>query len=274
MPRHSGCGRALRAPRPPLLLAAALALLAGAAGAPEVSVEFYYSPSSPKSGPYLNRSLGALLAAGLPGSAVRVTVLPWPAGAFVPTRPYLPTPADNASFPDLCALRGVLGGAAPADSQGLAAGVRFAACRASAEFRRGQVNATACAELADLRWDGGQGLEACAQGGDAEALLSGGAYGEAITRTMSRTRYASGLPAIFLDGDPLTCPRADLCDSVWTEAGHEDLERPGSLLAVVCSRLSSAPPACEAAASEAVPADLEKCENCAEVGRFRWGSDC
>ncbi|CAK0816860.1 unnamed protein product, partial [Prorocentrum cordatum] len=201
--------------------------------------------------------------------------------AFVPCRRGGETPpygrarlAVASGAGDLCALRGVLGGAAPADSQGLAAGVRFAACRASAEFRRGQVNATACAELADLRWDGGQGLEACAQGGDAEALLSGGAYGEAITRTMSRTRYASGLPAIFLDGDPLTCPRADLCDSVWTEAGHEDLERPGSLLAVVCSRLSSAPPACEAAASEAVPADLEKCENCAEVGRFRWGSDC
>lgn len=108
--------------------------------------------------------------------------------------------------------------------------------------------------------------------------MQGMEYADAVTAAMTRPRYSKGLPAIFLNGDPLRCTNSTWCDSIWTMNGHEKLVQPGSLLTVVCSKLQQPlPEACTRNAAKIAlktgnpdaGKPLEQCTNCIEVSKHR-----
>merc|ERR1712039_732693 len=85
----------------------------------------------------------------------------------------------------------------------------------------------------------------------------------------------------------LDCSGPYTCNRIWTKQGERPLSQSGDLLTVVCAQLHPRPYACSnhssvtsspktttggsASAAHVKNATFAKdCENCAEVGRFRW----
>lgn len=245
-----------------------VAVSSGAAAAP-TTVEVYYSTSCPNCLQLIQDGALPLLEAQLPSDQVRATLLPWKGD-----RP-------SIAAAHMCALRGEAGaggvGSAPVP------GARFVACDLVNLIvpdapDRTEETARSCAAQAGLAWDGAEGLQACFDGGAGVDLLMSAGYAEQIADADSRIPVTSRTPFVFLDGALLSCPGSAHCDRVWSaeQADWVPLERPGSLLDVVCDRLGpSVPAGCgqagSAAQGPAASQSLDQgCENCAETGRFRW----
>merc|ERR1712060_1047924 len=77
---------------------------------------------------------------------------------------------------------------------------------------------------------------------------------------------------IFLDGTLLACRSSD-CFAARIPAGTEPLPQAGSLLYLVCAKLNPKPESClnvQPASEGAAVQPTPPCENCVEVGAFRW----
>eukprot|EP00411_Alexandrium_monilatum_P106915 CAMPEP_0175774712 /NCGR_PEP_ID=MMETSP0097-20121207/73747_1 /TAXON_ID=311494 /ORGANISM="Alexandrium monilatum, Strain CCMP3105" /LENGTH=153 /DNA_ID=CAMNT_0017085187 /DNA_START=48 /DNA_END=505 /DNA_ORIENTATION=- len=100
------------------------------------------------------------------------------------------------------------------------------------------------------------------------------------------------MPWVFLNGDLLLCDDGRTCTAVQAPTGDRLLPAPGSLLSIVCSHLDDPqPPGClhtdglvqaaqgranedaggESAEQVAVKR-AQACQNCGEVGAFRWSA--
>jgi len=140
-----------------------------------------------------------------------------------------------------------------------------------------------CARKAGIEWEV---LEACTKGPKVFDIMYSTAYANTVVTAMHRLQKAEfeqppSMPWIFLDGQLLTCG-GEGCVAVQTPFGRQALPEPGSLLALACARLDPQPEACKDIQQTMKPAEAKaessrlaaerakSCENCAEVGRFRW----
>merc|ERR1711972_667462 len=110
------------------------------------------------------------------------------------------------------------------------------------------------------------------------------AYADNVIAAMHRLKNARfkeppRMPWIFLNGNLLTC-MAEKCIAVHTSRGDQPLNKPGSLLYLVCAQLQGAQPdACRnvtpidignASKNEDTVNQTEACENCIDVGTYHW----
>ncbi|CAK0836806.1 unnamed protein product, partial [Prorocentrum cordatum] len=251
-----------------------------------VSVQVFYFTLCPHCQDFLRAGLLPLVEAGLPG--VQVSALPmYPPmsdGASAPPDGCLADAACSLALAPLCALSAELAQPAPASDPHLLSGIRFAACdmdtTAAGALRSGAV-AEECARQANLTWSGAGGVQACARGARAFELL--GAAGSTLEEAMYHLHDDIGMqappsmPWVLVDGDLYYWEDGVCLEKTVPGGERTPVEPPASLLRVVCGRLGSAAPACGAAADPpaatgpAQTRSAEKCENCAEVGAFRWG---
>lgn len=251
-----------------------------------VSVQVFYFTLCPHCQDFLRAGLLPLVEAGLPG--VQLSALPM----YPPMLPMASAPPDGCladaacslALAPLCALSAELAQPAPASDPRLASGVRFAACdmdTTATGAQRSDAVAEECARQANLTWSGANGVQACAQGTRAFELLS--AAGSVLEEAMYHVHDDIGMqappsmPWVLVDGD-LYYWEGGVCLEKTRPGGERTrIEPPASLLRIVCDKLSSTEPACGAAAdqpaatAQAKTRSAENCENCAEVGVFRWG---
>jgi len=263
----------------------------------QASVEVYYYTLCPHCEYFLKLGLMPLIEAQLPGSQVQVTVLPIypPLLRWVDDRSQCLAREDClTALAPLCALKAA-SQPGPADSLALLRGSRFAVCDISFTASGQGRDPTAtrgCAETAGLAWNE---LQGCAEGPEAATLLQSGSRN--LMSAMDLLHFKTGfqdppsMPWVFLNGDLLLCDDGKTCTAVQTPAGEQPLPASGSLLSLVCSSLNPQPPGClnadalaQAAQEQAYKDDggksaerravkrAQECENCVEMGAFRWHS--
>mmetsp|Transcript_38803 Transcript_38803/g.76931 ORF Transcript_38803/g.76931 Transcript_38803/m.76931 type:complete len:345 (+) Transcript_38803:106-1140(+) len=265
---------------------ALLPLLAGTVAGKQVSLEVYYGAECENCLAFVEQGLMPVLHAGLPGTSVRLTLLPWMAGRLDADGLYTPTRHDETVFPHICTLRSFLRGG-PIDALGLVHGAEFVACDlqsiALPGAYRDEATLRRCANRSGLSWDGPDGIKDCAEGGRrarAFGLMRSVSYAAKLAATSSYFGPLSVVtPFIYVNGGWLECSGPNVCSAIWAADGRRPLAKPGSLLEAVCSQLNPLPAACQAAKSQhglAVEAQSHfnrHCENCVEVGTVRWDQD-
>jgi len=248
-----------------------------------VSLEFYFLTTCPHCLSLMQHGVRSVIEAQLPGDQVQLTVLPVLKGMANPQQ-CMETGACHHALAPLCSLQSTLPQPAPADSPELRRAVEFVACD-MAFSAEGLGNtpelAQDCARKADLDWEA---LDACTRGPKVFDIMYGAAYAKTIVSTMHRLKKAHfvrppSMPWVFLDGKLLTCG-SEGCIAERTSTGDVPLSTPGSLLALVCAKLEPKPEACRNAqksfdptsveAEARVVAQVSRCENCEEVGTYRW----
>uniref|UniRef100_A0A7S4PY61 Sulfhydryl oxidase n=1 Tax=Alexandrium monilatum TaxID=311494 RepID=A0A7S4PY61_9DINO len=271
---------------------------ASPAQGPRVSVEVYYYTLCPHCEYFLKLGMRPLVEAGLPGSLVQITLLPIypPLLRWVEDRGQCLAHEDCfTALAPLCALKAVPA-PAPADSPELLSGARFAECDISytaAGRGRDLAETRGCAEAAGLAWSE---LWGCANGTEASALLRSGSHNLIMSMGLLHNKAGfqepPSMPWVFLNGDLLLCDDGRTCTAVQAPTGDRLLPAPGSLLSIVCSHLDDPqPPGClhtdglvqaaqgranedaggESAEQVAVKR-AQACQNCGEVGAFRWSA--
>lgn len=243
----------------------------------KVTIEVYYSPRCTRCWSFLQRNVLPLLEAGLPGDQVLVTVLPVPFTVLMPGD-CVKDAGCVASVAPLCALNNAPP-PAPADSPELRAALRFVECsvgHTSGELHLDRHTVRNCSEAAGVPMDG---IDDCIASKEVFDFMHSKSYNENAIEALARISEEGfdehvGLPLVFVDGVLLSCDGHG-CSARKKPSGEEPLQRPGSLLSVACARLQSPPEACRGAGADpaAGPVDVSDrlpCENCAEVGRFRW----
>eukprot|EP00931_Biecheleriopsis_adriatica_P079737 TRINITY_DN53091_c0_g1_i1.p1 TRINITY_DN53091_c0_g1~~TRINITY_DN53091_c0_g1_i1.p1 ORF type:complete len:310 (+),score=58.11 TRINITY_DN53091_c0_g1_i1:121-1050(+) len=234
----------------------------------QVSLEVYYGLRCPNCLQELRYSLLPLLESGIQGDEVKITFLPWPHSGEA-----------SIAVEHSCALRSDTVDTR-ADSSALLSAVKFVACDLNLLTNpnapeRTRETAMDCAKKAAVPWDGPKGLEACAEGGPESqgyAFMTSKLYTSTTDDASSRLHGAAVTPYMFLNGQLLHCNGPGSCDAVYTSKGLQKLSKPGNLMDIVCSMLSSpAPEACSSTRPEKVGAHFgQACENCDEVVDFSW----
>lgn len=284
-----------------------LLYLACAAAAPSVVFEVYPAPTCPNCRLMIEEGFVPLVEAGLPGEQVQVIVIPWVSEKVGPDGLYVPDPAspyDQLASAQVCAMRSVLQQPMPIDSPVLVGAVKFIVCDdkdiQSRKWGRRPDGIQSCAEEAGLPWAGPNGLEVCEKPETGFSLMHGLAYSRIVGAM--KGRHWTSAPYMFLNGEPLNCPGPTFCTSVWTPSGDRPLKKPGSLVEIACSMLDPLPPACGGVSAPLPPAapptlapapaaaqattasaafeisstapvvTTSFCENCWEVGSFRWST--
>jgi len=216
---------------------------------------------------------------GLPGSQVRVLLLPWTTGHFGTDGLYVPTPNDVPAFSHICALRGAgFPHAAPVDSPVLLAAVAFIVCDLEHIIRPGllrtEETARVCALQAGFEWDGALGIKTCTEGGPGSmgySLMHSSGYSSRILAAMRWPGApAVTTPFVYLDEQMLYCPGPAYCSELYTASGPKPLPSEGSLGKVICTRLHPVPAACQSLVAPAGPTTVstkfaKHCEDCEEV---------
>jgi len=261
---------------------ALLPLLACTVAGKQVSLEVYYGAQCENCLAFVEQGLMPVLHAGLPGTNVRLTLLPWMAGRLDADGLYTPTRHDETVFPHICTLRSFLRGG-PIDAVGLVHGAEFVACDlhtiAMPGSYRDEATLKRCANSSGLSWDGPDGIKDCAEGGRrarAFGLMQSVSYAAKLAATSSYFGPLSVVtPFIYVNGGWLECSGPNICSAIWAADGRRPLAKPGSLLDAVCSQLNPQPAACQAAKSQHELAlkpqsRFSHCENCVEVGTVHW----
>jgi hypothetical protein len=263
---------------------ALLPLLACTVIAKQVSLEVYYGANCENCLAFVEQGLMPVLRAGLPGTNVRLTLLPWMAGRLDADGLYTPTQHDETVFPHICTLRSFLRGG-PIDAVGLVHGAEFVACdlhttASPGAYYRDEATLRRCANSSGLSWDGPDGIKDCAEGGRrarAFGLMRSVSYAAKLAATSSYFGPLSVVtPFVYVNGGWLECSGPNVCSAIWAEDGRRPLAKPGSLLDAVCSQLNPQPAACRATESqhglalEAQSRFNRHCENCVEVGTVHW----
>jgi len=260
---------------------ALLPLLACTVAGKQVSLEVYYGAQCENCLAFVQQGLMPVLHAGLPGTSVRLTLLPWMAGRLDADGLYTPTRHDETVFPHICTLRSFLRGG-PIDAVGLVHGAEFVACdlhTTSMPGARDETSLRRCANISGLSWDGPDGIKDCAEGGRrarAFGLMRSVSYAAKLAATSSYFGPLSVVtPFVYVNGGWLECSGPNVCSAIWSADGRRPLAKPGSLLDAVCSQLNPQPAACQAAAAQhglALEAQsrFKHCENCVEVGTVHW----
>jgi len=242
-----------------------------------VTIEVYYSPRCTRCWSFLQQNVLPLLEAGLPGDQVLVTVLPVPFTVLMPGE-CVKDAGCIASVAPLCALNKAPP-PAPADSLELLAALRFVECsvgHTSGVLQLDRHTVRNCSEVAGVPMED---IDDCISSKEVFDFMHSKSYNENAMEAIERISKEGfdehvGLPLVFVDGVLLSC-NGHVCSARKTPSGEEPLQRPGSLLSVACARLQSPPEACRGAGADppAGPVDVPDrlpCENCAEVGHFRW----
>lgn len=254
-----------------------------------VSVSFFYKAACHHCLSFFQGGLLPLLWAELPGDRVRLDLLPW-----VPSVPDEATClGDTACYyarDHMCVLARTLQTSYGINSTEMKSAVRFAYCDlynviGGATPQQNFEHLPECAQEAGLAWAGPGGVQACIEGVEGFGALNSAAY-KLVVQTAQEQLQAMGVeqmaPFIMLDGKLLVCHGPQWCTALRSPTGEEPLETPGTLLRTVCSRLYPVPQACtqvmlhdNEARPVAPPAALVHgnagaCENCAEVGSFRF----
>jgi hypothetical protein len=245
-----------------------------------VVFEIFPSPTCSMCHAVLQEGFLPLLQADLPGDQVQAIVVPWPCAETVerlsPDGIYKASPDDpydKVTSPQVCALRSNLGQPVPINSPALLGAVKYMLCDFPASSSRDNIRG--CAAQAGLPYEGPDGLQICKNPNVGYDLMRGAAYSQKVA-TM-RERPDTLAPHLFVNGEPLICSAPTYCDSIMTAQGQQRmLRQPGTLKDVACSLLDPPPPACQAVggpAPAAPPPTTTFCENCWEVGAFRWSTE-
>jgi len=264
-------------------------------GESTLTLDFLYGPDCPHCLTFLRKGILPLIQAGLPGDRVKLTVLPFVQleNVEIPVKYWdqicMQTNICFYAMAPLCALKVNVPAAVPVDSPVLARGVHFATCNqakrmashpstgtdVTLEMRMAEdAESRLCAQQAGVPY--GE-IKTCVESGQGTSLVHHPGYRDRILK-FEATLKKSGrqmMPYVYLNGDVLRCDIGDAgldCSGIWTAAaGDKPLASPGSLLHVVCSRLKPQPVACKGVTSQRVKVGPTKqCENCVEVGAFRW----
>lgn len=251
-----------------------------------VLLEIYYKTNCPHCNVFIHSQLVPLVEAQLPGSSLQVKLLPMlESGKPASKNECLADRACADVLAPICGLSDVFPLPAAGDDVELLRSLHFVACDLShtAGGLPGHNTATvqACAAQAGLQWGGSAGMEECLSGDKCfQDLVTPEYYSDHILRAVKRLQAAGfpdhvAMPWVFLDGDMLACS-GEGCFGYRRPSGEEPLAHPGTLLELVCSRLTHMPEVCQVHASSLVSKHsttlqpAAECENCAEMVSFRW----
>jgi len=216
-----------------------------------LTIAIFYSTGCPFCRSFIQEGLGALLSVGLPGSAVKVNLVPM-------------DPVSQRRE-QLCLLRKIHLQSVAVDARSLRQILAFLSCYLALDSRD-RAGELQCADQVGESWSD---IEHCAKGEEGQQL-------EKIA--MVETRYVNrllgrrgfqkppGIPWIFVDGNLLQCSGRMCSHMVMPGRDGELVEGGGSISFVeyVCKLLSPAPAACSssAARSQVQWTSLKKCDKC------------
>lgn len=225
-----------------------LALLAASKGQGQegehhvVTVEFFYSVTCPHCHDFLRGPMLPQLIDSLPGGEVVVNIMP-----LVPSHSTADTckadPTCALAVAPLCVLKQTGTGPQKADSANLRGLLKFLACDIEDTFAgvRDQAKTKACAVKAGIDWEGPQGLHRCAFGDTPGLeLLKLSKVAQVRTEMTFQNKGFMGMPGIpwvIVDDRMFDCSDKQ-CMAVILPKHEVQLQKPGSLLSLVCMRLN------------------------------------
>lgn len=253
---------------------------------PQVRLEVYPSPTCPNCLDMMRNGILPLVETGLFGDQVWLSTIPWVRGIHDDAKGIWESTSEPSAAYDqlcsmeLCALRQAnSSNPSRLDSKGLRRAVRFIVCHMTVAQHAGNGGTVAqmeadvrqCAFESGVPWanEEGVGLRDCSLGLGFDVQRS-----DALAAKINwvyKQRHWSNAPFLFLNGWPLLCSGSTYCTSVWTPDGELPLEKPGTLLQVICSLLHGpVPMACVDQVSSSTPTNTVTvtCEQCWDLGSF------
>jgi len=239
----------------------------------QVNVQVFYKTDCPHCAEFIRKGVSELVDAQLPGDRVKISVVPM----VKPSNGQQECGRDalcSSALPLLCAWRPLVPQPVAADNPLFPSTMKFLSC--DLMFSKGGSGDAVkeCARRAGLDFEA---LERCSAGEQVVDTIRTADFGGQIVGAIKRLQTAGfddniAMPWVFIDSEFLQCS-GDGCTGTMHPDGAEPLEKPGSLLYLVCASLHPQPAACadvQGYGTTAIVSSLKHCENCVEIPEAKW----
>jgi len=238
-----------------------------------VKVQVFYKTDCPHCAEFIRRGVSELVEAQLPGDRVQISVVPM----VKPSNGQQECGRDelcSSALPLLCAWKPLMPQPVAADHPLFPSTMKFLSCDLMFSKGRSGGAVRECAKRAGLNYTD---LERCASGEQVVDTIRTADFGGQIVGAIERLQTAGfednvAMPWVFIDSAFLHCS-GDGCTGTLYPDGAEPLEKPGSLLYLVCAGLHPKPAACagvQGYGTTAMVSSMKHCENCVEMGGAKW----